>query len=106
MRMIQPINALTPRADFRGSNGTYRNQLRASTSSKVALVNAGGVAAAAGGIALLFVAEGLHTLLLTDLVGIEVVVVALLGHEFVVGAALFDAVLSEDEDPLGVADRG
>ena len=49
--MIQPINAFTPRADFRGSNGTYKEALRGSTSSKVALANAGGVAAAAGGIA-------------------------------------------------------
>lgn len=49
--MIQPINALTPRADFRGSNGTYKSPLRGQTSSKIALINAGGVAAAAGGIA-------------------------------------------------------
>ena len=49
--MIQPINALTPRAGFRGSNGTKMSPMYGKTSSKIALINAGGVAAAAGGIA-------------------------------------------------------
>ena len=50
MRMIQPINALTPRAGFRGSAETYNKKARGLSDSQVALVNAGGVAVAAGGL--------------------------------------------------------
>lgn len=48
--MIQPINALSPRAVFRGTNGTYGRTSKGLTSSNIALINAGGVAAAAGGL--------------------------------------------------------
>ena len=47
--MIQPINALTPRAGFRGTHGTKNNQ-KGVSDSQVALINAGGVAAVAGGL--------------------------------------------------------
>ena len=46
--MIQPINTLTPRVGFRGSKGTYKG--KGLTNSQIALANAGGIAAAAGGI--------------------------------------------------------
>ena len=48
--MIQPINAFTPRAGFRGSNGTYGTRKSGSSNSKVAVVNAAGIAAVAGGL--------------------------------------------------------
>lgn len=50
MPMIQPINALTPRVVFRGpevKNGKRSNGL---SESQTALINAGGVAAMAGGV--------------------------------------------------------
>ena len=50
MRMIQPINALTPQAGFRGSTKTYGKKGKGLTESQIALVNASGIAAAAGGI--------------------------------------------------------
>ena len=50
MRMIQPINALTPRVGFRGSNETYKNRGKGLSESQIALINAGGIAAASGGI--------------------------------------------------------
>ena len=50
VRMIQPINALTPRVGFRGSNGTYGKKTKGLTESQIALINAGGIAAAAGGL--------------------------------------------------------
>ena len=48
--MIQPINAFSPRAGFRGSKETYGKRAPKSANSKIALINAGGVALAAGGI--------------------------------------------------------
>ena len=48
--MIQPINALTPRVGFRGSNETYKNRGKGLSESQIALINAGGIAAASGGI--------------------------------------------------------
>ena len=48
--MIQPINALTPRAGFRGSNGTYGTRKNGLSDSQVAAVNAAGIAAVAGGL--------------------------------------------------------
>ncbi len=48
--MIQPINALTPRVGFRGSNKTHGKNSKGLSESQIALVNAGGVAAAAGGL--------------------------------------------------------
>lgn len=49
MPMIQPVNVLTPRVGFRGANQT--NGKKSSLSdSQVALINAGGIAAAAGGL--------------------------------------------------------
>ncbi len=50
MPMIQPINALTPRAGFRGQDGLKTKKTKGLSESQVALMNAGGVAAAAGGI--------------------------------------------------------
>ena len=50
MRMIQPINALTPRAGFRGSNGTYEKNKQGKSESRVALLNAACVSATAGGL--------------------------------------------------------
>ena len=50
--MIQPINASTPRAVFRGSNRAYERS-KLSPEAKVALVNAGGIASLAGGVTLL-----------------------------------------------------
>ena len=50
MGMIQPINAFSPRAGFRGSKETYGKRAPKSANSKIALINAGGVALAAGGI--------------------------------------------------------
>ena len=49
MRMIQPVNALTPRAGFRGSNGTNGTK-KSLTDSQSALINAAGIAATAGGL--------------------------------------------------------
>jgi len=48
--MIQPINALSPRAVFRGQSGTYRGTSQGISNSKIALLSAGGLAAAAGGL--------------------------------------------------------
>ena len=49
--MIQPVSALTPQAVFRGSNGAYlRSSKKLSSNSKIALLNAGGVSAAVGGL--------------------------------------------------------
>ena len=48
--MIQPINALCPRAVFRGQNRTYGERPQGITNSKIALLSAGGLAAAAGGL--------------------------------------------------------
>ena len=48
--MIQPVNALTPRAGFRGSNETISRKNKGLNDSQVALINAGGIAAAAGGL--------------------------------------------------------
>ena len=50
MRMIQPVNALTPRAGFRGSNDTVARKNKGATESQVALINAAGIATAAGGL--------------------------------------------------------
>ena len=50
MRMIQPINASSPRAVFRGSKKPYGISTKGLTNSEAALVNAGGVALAAGGV--------------------------------------------------------
>lgn len=48
--MIQPINASSPRAVFRGSKKPYGISTKGLTNSEAALVNAGGVALAAGGV--------------------------------------------------------
>ena len=48
--MIQPINALTPRVVFRGPNEKNGKKSKGLSDSQVALVNAGGVAALAGGV--------------------------------------------------------
>lgn len=48
--MIQSINALTPQVGFRGSNETNGKKNRGLKESQIALINAGGVAAAAGGL--------------------------------------------------------
>lgn len=47
--MIQPVTAFSPRAGFRGNNGMY-GQKATESSKKIALINAGGVAVAAGGL--------------------------------------------------------
>lgn len=49
MRMIQPISALTPRATYRGNAG-HTGKGKNLSSADIALINAGGVAAAAGGL--------------------------------------------------------
>ena len=48
--MIQPVSAFNPRASFRGSDGTYGRSKQGLSNSNIALINAGGVAAAAGGL--------------------------------------------------------
>ena len=48
--MIQPVSAYNPQAVFRGSNGTYGKTKNGMTTTNIALLNAGGVAAAAGGL--------------------------------------------------------
>ena len=60
VRMIQPINASSPRAVFRGSNGAYRGTSKGITNSGVAMLNAGGISATAGGLTTL-VARGYTT---------------------------------------------
>ena len=50
MRMIQPINAQTPRVGFRGSNETYKVNTKNLSGSSIAMINAAGVALAAGGL--------------------------------------------------------
>ena len=47
MRMIQPVSALNPQAVFRGSKKAYRAS-SGITNAQIAMINAGGVAAAAG----------------------------------------------------------
>ena len=47
--MIQPINAFSPRAVFRGKNEAYRSPARISD-PKIAALNAGGVSAAVGAL--------------------------------------------------------
>jgi mannitol-specific phosphotransferase system IIBC component len=49
--MIQPVSAYSPQAGFRGSAGAYLKQTKGlSSNSKIALLNAGGVSAAVGGL--------------------------------------------------------
>ena len=49
--MIQPVNVFSPQAEFRGSSGAYLKQAKGlSSNSKIALLNAGGVSAAVGGL--------------------------------------------------------
>ena len=49
--MIQPVNASTPQAKFRGSTTkTPKYNLMAAPNSKIAIANAAGTAVAAGGI--------------------------------------------------------
>ena len=48
VRMIQPINALTPQVGFRGSNNSYM-QSKGFSDAGAALINAGGLSVAAGG---------------------------------------------------------
>ena len=49
--MIQPVSAFSPQAGFRGSTGAYLKQTKGlSSNSKIALLNAGGVATAVGGL--------------------------------------------------------
>ena len=49
--MIQPVSALSPRAGFRGKDGAYGLATKGfSGNSKIALLNAGGVSAAVGGL--------------------------------------------------------
>ena len=47
--MIQPVNTLTPRVGFRGANQP-NGKKKGLSDSQIALVNAGGIAAAAGGL--------------------------------------------------------
>ena len=53
MYMIQPINTLTPRIGFRGSSSVYKTNSQAPKDSRVALINASGIAMAGGGFATL-----------------------------------------------------
>ena len=48
--MIQPINVATPRVGFRGSSNSYKMKEKGFSEAGVALVNAGGLSAAAGGL--------------------------------------------------------
>ena len=48
--MIQPVNALTPRVGFRGTKDTYGKKTKDLTNSQIALINAAGVATAAGAL--------------------------------------------------------
>lgn len=48
VRMIQPVSAFSPRAGFRGNNGTYGKPTV--SNQNIALINAGGIAVAAGGL--------------------------------------------------------
>ena len=48
--MIQPINAQAPRVGFRGSNETYKVKAKGLSDAGVAMINAAGVALAAGGL--------------------------------------------------------
>lgn len=48
--MIQPVSALSPRAGFRGDNKTYGKQNLDASKRNIALINAGGIAVASGGL--------------------------------------------------------
>lgn len=48
--MIQPINATTPRIGFKGSKNSYGLRAKGYTDSGAAMINAGGLSIAAGGI--------------------------------------------------------
>ena len=48
MRMIQPINALTPQARFRGTHG--KSKLSGLSDSHVTMLKAAGISAGAGGL--------------------------------------------------------
>ena len=48
--MIHPINALSPRAVFRGQKRAYGERSQGISNSKIALLSAGGLATAAGGL--------------------------------------------------------
>ena len=50
MRMIQPINTTTPRVGFRASKKAFGKRTNGLTDSNVAMINAAGVAIAAGGL--------------------------------------------------------
>ena len=50
MRMIQPINSLTPHVGTRGTNKAYKGKAKDFTNSQVAIANAAGVATVAGGL--------------------------------------------------------
>ena len=48
--MIQPVSAFSPRAGFRGTNGAYGVSEKAINKADIALINASGLAALAGGV--------------------------------------------------------
>lgn len=50
VRMIQPVSAFSPRSGFRGNPETYGKQSKGLSNQKIALINAAGVATAAGGL--------------------------------------------------------
>jgi len=50
VRMIQPVSALNPQATFRGSDGKHKKTSNGQTTPKIALLNAGALAVAAGGL--------------------------------------------------------
>ena len=50
MRMIQPVSASSPRAVFRGKKASYGSPVKGISNSTIALITAGGVASATGGL--------------------------------------------------------
>ena len=48
--LIQPINATTPRIGFKGTKNSYGLRAKGYTDSGAAMINAGGLSIAAGGI--------------------------------------------------------
>lgn len=68
--MIQPVSALSPRAVFRGSSGTYEIATKGKEQTKYALLNAGALATAAGGLTTLVARAHTTNLLHAIVIGI------------------------------------
>ena len=48
--MIQPVNALAPKASFKGAYSEFKNPVNRRTEKRLAILNAGGISVAMGAV--------------------------------------------------------